>query len=323
MKVAKKRPHRSRWRVSSVELMLLGALAVAIIIMSQLSPNFLTSRNVFQITRFIAEIGLISLGMTAVILTGGIDLSVGSMLGISAISMGFLFHQGLSIWWAALAGIAVGTLAGAINGVLITLTRVHPLIITLATLAIFRGLALGISQGQSFRGYPEGFFTIGQGFLGPVPVQLLIFAAVAIVLVVLLSRTVFGRALFGLGHNETAARFSGIHVDKVIWTVYSLSGFLSGLAAVIFVSRVSTARADAGNWYELDAITAVVLGGTALTGGQGGIPGTLLGLLIIGVVRNGLTLAFVPGEVQSVFIGLILIVAVALNQRLRQRRGRG
>jgi rhamnose transport system permease protein len=309
-----------RLRIPVGEIVLLAALLLAVIIMAQLSPSFLTSRNFFQITRFIAEIGLISLGMTAVILTGGIDLSVGSILGLSAISMGFLFYQGVPIWLAAIAAIMVGTLAGAVNGALITLTRVHPLIVTLATLAIYRGLALGISQGQSFRGYPEWFFVLGQGYVGPVPVQLIVFGLLALVFVVLLGRTVFGRKLYGLGHNETAARFAGIHVDKVIWTVYSLSGLLSGLAAVIFVSRVSTARADAGTWYELDAITAVVLGGTALTGGQGGILGTLLGLLIIGVVRNGLTLAFVPGEVQSVFIGLILIAAVAFNQRLRGRR---
>lgn len=313
---------RQRFRFSVGEAVLLGALVVAVIVMAQLSPRFLSSQNFFQITRFIAEIGLISLGMTAVILTGGIDLSVGSILGLSAIFMGFLFSAGWPIWLAAVAAVALGTLAGLVNGLLITWTRVHPLIVTLATLAIYRGLALGISQGQAFRGYPEGFFTLGQGYVGPVPVQLIVFGLLSLAFAVLLGRTTFGRALYALGHNETAARFAGIHVDRIKWAVYSLTGFLSGLAGVIFVSRVSTARADAGTWYELDAITAVVLGGTALTGGQGGIWGTLLGLLIIGVVRNGLTLAFVPGEVQSVFIGLILIAAVTFNQFLQSRRGR-
>lgn len=306
-------------RRGAVEAVLCGALIVLIIIMAQLSPAFLTWRNIFNITRFIAEIGLMSLGMTLVILTGGIDLSVGSTLGMCGIVLGVLFAVGVNVWLAALIALCVGALAGLLNGLLIIWTGVHSLIVTLATLAIYRGIALGISQGHSYRGFPDAFFALGQGYLGPIPVQLIIFAVLTLFFGLLLGRTTFGRSLYAFGHNETAARFSGIHVDRLQLLVFTLTGLLSGLAAVIFVSRVSSARGDAGQLLELDVITAVVLGGTALTGGRGSIWGTILGLLIIGVVRNGLTLAFVPLQVQAVFIGLILIGAVTLNGWLRRR----
>ncbi len=305
-------------RELAVEAMLLVALAVLIVVMAQLSPAFLTTRNLFNVTRFIAEIGLISLGMTMVILTGGIDLSVGAILGMCGIVMGALFALGVGVWWAAAIALLVGTLAGFLNGMLAVLTRVHPLVITLATLAIYRGIAHGIAQGDSYSGFPTSFFFLGQGYLGPIPTQLLVFVVFAVVASYLLSRTTFGRSLYAFGHNETATRFAGIPVDRLQIAVYTLTGFLSGLAAVVFVSRVSSARGDSGALMELDVITAVVLGGTALTGGRGSILGTLLGLLIVGVVRNGLTLAFVPLEVQAVFVGIILIIAVTLNRTIRQ-----
>ena len=313
------RPRRAAWmREFAVEAMLLAALGILVVMMAQLSPAFLTTRNLFNIVRFIAEIGLISLGMTMVILTGGIDLSVGSILGMCGIVMGALFTAGTNIWLAALVALLLGGLAGLVNGVLTVVTRVHPLVITLATLAIYRGIAHGISQGDSYRGFPEPFFFLGQGYLGPIPTQLLIFALFTAVAAWVLMRTTFGRSLYAFGHNETATRFAGIAVDRLQIAVYTLTGFLSGLAAVIFVSRVSSARGDSGALMELDVITAVVLGGTALTGGRGSILGTLLGLLIIGVVRNGLTLAFVPLEVQAVFVGLILIVAVTVHRSIRR-----
>ena len=309
---------RDALREHTVEIMLFAVLVVAVIVMSQLSPAFLSTRNLFNIIRFTAEIGIISLGMTAVILTGGIDLSVGSILGMCGIVMGALFAAGLNVWLAVLVALAAGAAAGALNGFIITRTGVHSLVVTLATLAIYRGVALGISQGQSYRGFPEAFFTLGQGYLGPVPVQLFVFALLAVIFGLLLGRTTFGRSVYAFGHNKLASRFSGLRVDRLELVVFTLSGFLSAVAAVIFVSRVSSARGDAGQLVELDVITAVVLGGTALTGGRGTVWGTLLGLLIIGVVRNGLTLAFVPLEMQAVFVGLILITAVAVNQRLRQ-----
>jgi len=255
--------------------------------------------------------------MTMVILTGGIDLSVGSVLGMCGIIMGALFVAGVPIGIAALIAILVGALAGLLNGALIVATGVHPLVITLATLAIYRGIAHGIAQGDSFRGFPASFFVLGQGTVGPFPTQLLVFVVLAAVAVFVLARTTFGRSLYAFGSNPVATRFAGVAVNRLQVAVYTITGLLSGIAAVIFVARVSSARGDSGALMELDVITAVVLGGTALTGGRGSILGTLLGLLIIGVVRNGLTLIFVPLEVQAVFVGLILILAVTINRRLR------
>ncbi len=308
---------RALLREFGVELMLFAALGILIVVMANLSPVFLSSRNLYNIIRFIAEIGIISLGMTMVILTGGIDLSVGSVLGMCGIIMGALFVAGVPIGIAALIAILVGALAGLLNGALIVATGVHPLVITLATLAIYRGVAHGIAQGDSFRGFPASFFALGQGTVGPLPTQLLVFVVLAAVAVFVLARTTFGRSLYAFGSNPVATRFAGVAVNRLQVAVYTITGLLSGIAAVIFVARVSSARGDSGALMELDVITAVVLGGTALTGGRGSILGTLLGLLIIGVVRNGLTLIFVPLEVQAVFIGLILILAVTINRRLR------
>lgn len=307
-----------RIRLSAAEIVLVAALVLAIIVMSRLSPQFLTVNNFFEVTRFVTEIGLISLGMSVVILTGGIDLSVGSIVGLSAIVLGASFHAGVNVWLAALLGVLAGALCGFVNGLIITRANIPPLIVTLATLAIYRGLALGISQARNYRDYPDVFYKLGQGYVGPVPVQFIVFVVFMLVFVLLLGRTVFGRAVYALGNNETATRFSGIHVDRLKLIIYTLSGFLSGVAGIVLVSRLSTAKPDLGLGYELDAITAVVLGGTAIAGGSGGIWGTLLGLFIVGIVRNGLSLAFIKADVQLVFIGLVLIAAVVFNQVTRR-----
>jgi ribose/xylose/arabinose/galactoside ABC-type transport system permease subunit len=310
---------KRRFHVGLNEVVLAVALVIVTFIMSQLSPNFLTIYNFFEVTRYIAEIGMISLAMTAVIATAGIDLSVGSMVGLSAIVIGRVFGLGAGIVSAIAAGLAAGALAGLANGLLITKARVPAIIATLATLAAYEGIALGISQGHAYQ-MPQSIYFLGQSYLGPVPVQLLIFSAFSAAFILLLSRTVFGRNVYAIGNNETAARFSGSRVDRTKVIVYTLSGFMTAVAALILVTRVSSARADVGASYMLDSIAAVVLGGTPVSGGRGSIWGTLLALLIIGFVRNGLTLAFVPAVVQSIIIGLILIVAVALNQIFLARR---
>ncbi|MCL6526681.1 MAG: ABC transporter permease [Thermaceae bacterium] len=304
------------------ELVLVLGLVIAMLYMNSLSPAFLSLSNFFEITRIVTEVGLMALGMTLVIITGGIDLSVGSVLGLSGITMGFLYTAGLNIWLAALLGVATGALCGWINGQLITRAGIPPLIVTLATLAIFRGLALGISQAHSFGNYPKVFLALGAGYLGPVPNQLFLLVLLALGVGVLLALSTFGRFVYAIGNNPTAARFSGVLVNRVLVWVYTLSGLLAGLAGVIFTARVSSARSDAGIGTELDAITAVVLGGASIAGGSGSVVGTLLGLLLVGVVRNGLTLAFIPAEQQAIIIGAILLVAVLLNQVIRLRLGR-
>jgi rhamnose transport system permease protein len=207
-----------------------------------------------------------------------------------------------------------GTLGGAFNGLVITRLRIPPLIVTLATLAVFRGLAFGVSQARSVRGWPEGFWFWGQGYIGPFPTQFIIWLALVVVSGVLLSRSTLGRYVYAIGNNELGARFSGISVERIELGLYAFSGFSAALAGVIFVSRVTTTRADAGTGMELDVITAVVLGGTSIYGGHGSILGTVLGLLTVTFLRNGLSLAGVKGDATVVIIGAVLVLSVFLNR---------
>jgi rhamnose transport system permease protein len=291
----------------AVVLILAGA------VMATLSDTFLTIDNLLNATRFTTEIGLVALGMTLVMITGGIDLSVGSVIALTAVVVGMLIQAGVGASLAALLGLGLGVLLGALNGFVITRVGLPPIIITLATLAIYRGLAYGISDARAFP-IPNSLSVLGQGYLGPFPLQLPLFLAVAAGIWLLLARTTFGRTLYALGVNETAARFAGLHVDRVKLAAYALSGLLSAAAAVIFISRVSSAKANAGEGYELDAITIVVLGGGSVAGGRGGVVGSLLGLAIIGITRNGLTQAYVPPEVQAILLGSVLVAAVVGNE---------
>ena len=296
------------------EAMLALLLAITLVVLSFLSDSFLTTENLLNQVRLMAEVGLIALAMTLVIVTGGIDLSVGSIAGLSAIVLGILWKNlGLPLPLAVVAAIAVGTLAGVANGILITRFRLPPLIATLATMAFYRGLAEGLSQGRSVRGYPEWFYVLGQGNVLGVPTQVLILAVAAVVFAVLLARTAFGRTVFAIGANETAARFSSLNVDRVKVTVYGLSGLMSGLAGVILVSRVTTTRSDMGMGWELDAITAVVLGGASIFGGRGTVLGTVLALALVQCLKGGLSLAGVKADGTIVLIGLFLIAAVLLG----------
>jgi rhamnose transport system permease protein len=221
--------------------------------------------------------------------------------------------MGLPLPLAMVLAVGVGGLCGLVNGLIITRFTVPPLIATLATQALYRGLAEGISQSRSVRGYPEWFFKLGQGDTAGVPTQVWILGLAAVAAAVVLSRTTFGRATYALGANETAARFSGVAVDRTKLLIYTASGVAAGLAAVVFVSRVSTTRSDMGNGLELDAVTAVVLGGTSIFGGKGTIGGTVLGLILIQALRNGLALAGVKGDGTIVVIGMVLILAILVS----------
>jgi rhamnose transport system permease protein len=261
--------------------------------------------------------------MTFVIVTGGIDLSVGSIFGLCCILMGVFWQKvGLPLPVAMIAAILVGGGAGLGNGVIITRFKVPPLIATLATLALYRGLAEGIAQARSVRGYPDWFFQLGQyDFMGA-PTQLWILIILFVGAVFLLGMTTFGRTIYAIGSNEVAARFSGLKVDRAKLLIYGGSGLISGLAAVIFVSRVSTTRSDMGTGLELDVITAVVLGGTSIFGGRGTIVGTALGLILMQALKNGLALAGVKGDGTIVVIGAVLIGAILIGNLL-SRNGDG
>jgi rhamnose transport system permease protein len=219
------------------------------------------------------------------------------------------------------AAVVCGTLAGFGNGFIITRFKVPPLIATLATLALYRGLAEGISEARSVRGYPEWFFFFGQGEVAGVPFQLWVLIICTVTASVILGLTPFGRATYAVGANETAARFSGIRVDATKLWIYSAAGFLSAIAAVIFVSRVTTTRSDMGTGIELDVITGVVLGGTSIFGGKGTIVGTVIGLVLIQALKNGLALSGVKGDGTIVVIGAVLIGAILAGALFDRNRG--
>lgn len=296
------------------ETILFLVVIVALVILSIQAEQFATIDNLLNQGRFLTEVSLVALIMTFVIVTGGIDLSVGSILGLSAIVLGVAWKKlGLPLPLAILVSLSVGTLAGLFNGIIITRFKVPPLIATLATLALYRGLAEGISQARSIRGYPEWFFILGQGEFFGIPTQLWIVAFFTLLTGFILTYTTWGRATYAIGANETAARFSGIAVDKTKLFIYAASGFAASLAAIIFVSRVSTTRSDMGMGLELDAITAVVLGGTSIFGGKGTIVGTFFGLILIQILKNGLSLAGVKSDGTYIAIGLVLILTLLIS----------
>jgi rhamnose transport system permease protein len=307
-----------RFRFSR-EVVLLGVLIVLMIVMSLLSPLFLTLGNLLNTSRFFVEVGLMALGMTLIIITGGIDLSVGSNLALVSVAVGFSFAAGLPLPLAIVFGLVVGVAAGLFNGLFITLLDLHPLVVTLGTFALFQGLAYGLSRAEAVSDFPGWFAYFGQAYLGPVPGQLFIFVVAVVVVWLILSRTRFGRYVYAIGNNEEAARFSGVPINRVKLILYSGMGLLVGIASVIYTSRVYTARGDSGLGLELDVISAVVLGGASIYGGSGTIGGTMLGVLIIATLRNGLVLAGVPSTWQVFVLGVLLLVAVFLNEFFRRR----
>lgn len=302
----------------SREIVLFAVLMVVVVVMSFLSPYFLTLSNLLNTSRLFTEIGLIALGMTLIIITAGIDLSVGSALALVSVAVGFSFAAGVPLPLAILLGLFVGLMAGAFNSFFVTQLDLHPLVVTLGTLALFRGIAFGLSDADAVSDFPPWFDYFGQFFIGPIPGQLLVFVVAVVVVWLILSRTRFGRYVYAIGHNEEAARFSGVPIRRVKIALYTGTGFLVALAAVIYTSRVSTARADSGTGLELDVIAAVVLGGASIYGGKGTIAGTVLGLLIISTLRNGLVLAGISSTWQLFMLGLLLIAAVFFNEFFRK-----
>ncbi|AMX00973.1 ribose ABC transporter permease [Rummeliibacillus stabekisii] len=295
---------------------LLGLLLI-IIIISFMSPSFLTATNIFNVLRQVSISALIAFGMTFVILTGGIDLSVGSTLALTgAISAGLL-AGGMNPLLAMFIGLLLGALLGAINGVIIAKGKVAPFIATLATMTIFRGLTLVYTDGKPVSGLgdSQAFQLFGKGYLFGIPVPVVTMIVAFIVLYFILKQTTFGRRVYAIGGNEEASRLSGINVDRITIAVYALTGMLAALSALILTSRLNSAQPTAGQSYELDAIAAVVLGGTSLTGGRGWIFGTLVGALIIGVLNNGLNLIGVSSFFQQVVKGIVILIAVLLDRK--------
>jgi rhamnose transport system permease protein len=319
------KPPKALGRVAEALLSHEGVLALILLaslaVLATQTDRFLTPGNLLNQGRLMAEVGLVAMPMTFIIVTAGIDLSVGSVLGLCAILLGVFWRNvGLPLELAIALTLVVGALCGAFNGWFITRVGVPPLIMTLATLALFRGLAEGISQARSVRGYPEWFYLLGQGEVIGVPTQLWILLAVVLTSAIVLAKTTFGRALYAIGHNQLAARFSGIPVERHKLLIYTFAGLMAGLAGCIFVSRVSTTRSDMGTGLELDVIAAVVLGGTSIFGGTGTILGTVLGVILIQLLKNGLALTGVKGDATIVVIGAVLILSILITGWLRRRQ---
>jgi rhamnose transport system permease protein len=320
------------------EVVLVLVILVEVVLFQLLGRNFLMGRNVSNVFRHSVEIGLLAVAMTPVILTGGIDLSVGSMMGLCAVLFGMMVNRlGMDPWFASLAVVGIGALGGGFNAVLITRLNLPPLIVTLGTFSLFRGLAEALTRGaESYSGFPPSFLALGNSDFAGVPAQVWIFIGVAGGIWLLVHRTTLGRSFRAIGYAPEGARYAGIPVARNTSIAYMIAGAVAGIAAVILVARLGEARANAGIGYELLAITAVVLGGVSIFGGSGTVAGTLLGWVALAILNNGLTrisdyrifeqpVASVARELSGLLTGLLLLTALslgALTKTLAVRRAR-
>lgn len=299
---------------------LVGLIVLELIVFSSLSPNFFTFGNLLNVTRLNAEIGLIALGMAVVIASGGIDLSVGAIFGLSSVMLGYYYQLGMPLGAAIVAAILTATACGLVNGLLVVVLRLHPLLVTLGTLSAFRGIAVGVSAGGGFSQYPEEFVVFGQAYLANIPLQTIIWVVVAIVLALVVHKTVTGRGVILVGTNEEPARLAGVRVDLIRILVYSLSGLLAGVSSLIYTSRVFSSRGDAGNGMELLAIAAVVVGGASIRGGEISILRTVLATFAIGLISNGFSIASLDTSWQYIAVGALMIAVVVFNELHTIRR---
>ncbi|WP_205718644.1 ABC transporter permease [Actinomadura sp. WMMA1423] len=303
------------------ETVLLIVLLAEITLFSLSSPYFLNLQNMLDTSRFFAESGLIAMGMTLVIVTGGIDLSVGSLLALVSVTVGFSYAAGMPPALALAAGVAVGAAGGLLNGILVAGLGLSPLTVTLGTFSLFRGLAYIVSDADAVSRFPDWFAYLGQYYIGGVvPGQLVVFVIVAIAIWLVLERSRFGRYVFGLGINPRTARMSGVPVLKTRCAVYVILGVLVAIAAIIYTSRVSTARGNAGLGLELQAIAAVVLGGADVKGGSGSIAGIVLSILILAFLAQGMTLSGMSSSFALFVQGAVLIAAVLVNEVTQAKR---
>src|SRR2546428_6486694 len=299
------------------EWVLLLVILIESAIFSVTGNNFLTAANAFEVTRLAVEIGLLALALTPIIITGGIDLSVGSMMGLAAVVLGILWRDAhLPMPFAAAFALLIGLLGGAINALMIARLKFPPLIVTLGTFSLFRGVAEGLTRGiENYSGFSSRFLFLGQGYVGGlIPTQLFILIAAIAGCAWWLHRTTYGRSLYAIGFSAEGARYAGIPVARRLWLVYMVSGLVSSLAAIIYVAHLGQAKSDAGTGYELMAITAVVLGGTSIFGGRGTVLGTVLGLFAIVILQNGLRLSAQPAELAGILTGALLLGTILIDR---------
>lgn len=310
-------------------------LLVLMAVFAILEPRFLSAVNLFNIMRQVSIVGLLAIGMTFVILTAGIDLSIGSLLAFAGLVAAAVAKGGMQdrftvgdntigYGWqlAALAAIAVGLFGGMLQGIAITRLKVPAFVVTLGGMSVFRGAALLFAAGGPISGFQPDFTWWGQGKISSVPVPVIIFLLAAVIAHVVLSYTRYGRRVYAVGGNPEAARLAGVNVKAVIASVYIIMGFFAGLGAFVLSARLNSAEAVAGTGYELTVIASVVIGGTSLFGGAGSIFGTVIGTVLIGVLLNGLVLMNVNSYIQQIIIGVIIVLAVAFDTFVKSRRKR-
>jgi rhamnose transport system permease protein len=296
------------------EWLLVALIVVVTIVNTRLSPFFLNGNNLLRTTSDFMEIGIMMLPMVFIIITGNIDLSIASTLGLSASLMGWLFMGGWNIWAAAAVALGVSVLAGLLNGFLIARLKLPALVVTIGTLSFYRGLAYTLLGDQAARGYPPAFAYLGQGTLPGtrIPFALLLFAVLALLFGLVLHKTSFGRFLYAIGNNEPASRYSGVPVERIKMIVFVLSSVMAALAGFILAARFGSTRPDIGNGLELTVITVTVLGGVSIAGGSGTMVGAVLALVLVGILRFGMGLINLQGQVQDIVIGLLLILSILL-----------
>jgi len=306
------------WLALLIEVLLLTVLTSSFGGEKFFESTFLSWSNISQVIRALSFIAIMAVGQALVLITAGVDLSVGSVLGLCGVITAVLLNHGSNIFIGIAAGIGAGIVCGALNGFLITRAQLPPFIATLAMMSVARGLAFGLTGGETIRNLPADFLTIGQGAVFGVPVPILVMVLLAIVAGYLLKSTTWGRYVYAIGGNEEAAHFSGVNVKKVKLIVYLLCGLTAGIAGVLFTSRFGVGQSTAGLGYELDVIAAAVIGGVSLSGGRGTILGAIIGSLLMGILRNGLVLLNVSEYWQEVAIGLVIILAVIIDRKSRK-----
>ncbi len=287
------------------------------------TPQFLTTANALSILLASSLIGIVAVGQTFIIVTGGIDLSTGSVVALAGVVSGLALQAGWGVTPSVAAGIGLGALCGGFNAFAVTILGMTPFIVTLAVLAMARGLAFIVTGGNTLFGFPEGFDEIGGGNLGPMPIAALITIGVTLIGWIVLARTVFGAEVYAIGGNREAARLAGVPVGRTLALVYVIAGALSGLGGVVLAGQLDSAQPIAAMGLELNAIAAVVIGGASLFGGKGSMLGTLLGVLIIGLINNGLTLWNVQPFWVQFIQGAVIFLAVLVDSLNQKRRGRG
>lgn len=285
------------------------------------SPSFINANNLINVVRQISMLGIASVGMTFALLVGGIDLSIGSQMSMVAVICSIMMTKGnINPCIASILCIILTSAVGFFNGIIISKIKMPPLIVTLSTMIIIEGVAFIISKGIPIFGFPQGFSILGQGYIGIIPIPVIIMIVILIIGAVILNKTYIGRYFYSIGGNEEASRLSGIDVDKIKCLAYTLSGLFAGIAGVILLSRTNSGQPTMGNGFEFDVLTAVVLGGVSVNGGVGKISNVISGILIIGVLNNGLVLMGMNTYVQSVIKGIVLLIAVAFDFIQRSKK---